>query len=1029
VPAIIRIGREICEALSEAHANGLVHRDIKPANIWLETRDGANLSSGRVKILDFGLARTQEPDSYLTRTDAIVGTPSYMAPEQARAARSADQRSDLFSLGCVLYRLATGFPPFQGDNAMGVLMAAALETPASPHVVNPGLPVPLSDLIVKLLAKNPDHRFPSALAVAKALEQTERPFATIPEPLLNITEVLKSTKPLHPTGIRRSPVRWLVAALLLLGLTGFGWWLSGILLRVETPNGTLIVEIDDDEIQVLVRQKGVTVVDKTTKREFVLKAQDGEIVIFEQGAELTRKSFSMNRGGKTIVSVRAEVAKARESFEPPAEIVKGGHNKANPFIVKRAAGGGVDVECATLSRAFSILKPGDRIEVYGDGPFHAGNYEFRHGLTMKAAPGYRPVFVASEKSNEHQAWFLVRSGPVKIEGCDFHAPNFGYATNMFMPQGKANAPWEFRNCRFLGNASAISFYTGPHLRLEDCLIAGSTSFSSLVSLRPGKSKLEVSNCVIWAHGHVPYPHSTTLLLIENLKGEAAELDVVLRNSTLRSNVRLLPQAVNPENIKIRVVAEGNIFQINSGFGVPLGDVLKRTTEWRAKDNLYVGKRTLAYATGKKKEDIYTGLDAWQDFWGAKEPGSREVDEVYFGWDGDHQVGDDSDKLQAFYRQQLAKLGKLPFPVGPNWDTVGPGQGYVKALAADKRPASPKDLRPKMIEGAPIVLLRKGIVQDRFDKLTSAYAAAQDGDVLEIRTGDPLPGVQLTGAGNAAKRLTIRGAPGYRAGFEGHLQLLEPNLVVTLENLHFRGSLSGYSTKENDTTAVYLQRLANCSMDHVLHHRTPEDRESLFRLTSFTIGTPDGKPGEIVNCVLPGSNYLRVPAQGKLLIRNSLLRGIILDSAEKAPCELVWDHSVLWYVGGYYSPLVLEKGAFAVTVRHSLFEGFGRHMLWLTGGGDVKNWSGTQNVYRLGDQPWIAGKVSRLPPMGMNRPVSSLADWQKFWDTDKDSLEREPLTYDPQYWRLLPGSPGYREGPGKRDFGADVTRIGIVTKAK
>ena len=104
---MVRIGREIAGALDVAHKAGLVHRDIKPGNIWLEA------PQGRVKILDFGLARAASEESGPTQQGAIIGTPAYMAPEQGRG-DSVDGRCDLFSLGVVLYRLCTGQQPFQG---------------------------------------------------------------------------------------------------------------------------------------------------------------------------------------------------------------------------------------------------------------------------------------------------------------------------------------------------------------------------------------------------------------------------------------------------------------------------------------------------------------------------------------------------------------------------------------------------------------------------------------------------------------------------------------------------------------------------------------------------------------------------------------------------------------------------------------------------------------------------------------------------------------------------------------------------
>src|SRR5438105_3783952 len=108
---VVHICREMAEGLAAAHQFGVIHRDIKPANVWLEA------PKGRVKILDFGLARPERDDIHLTKSGAIVGTPAYMSPEQASGA-AIDHRSDLFSLGVVLYRLRTGKLPFNGPNTM-----------------------------------------------------------------------------------------------------------------------------------------------------------------------------------------------------------------------------------------------------------------------------------------------------------------------------------------------------------------------------------------------------------------------------------------------------------------------------------------------------------------------------------------------------------------------------------------------------------------------------------------------------------------------------------------------------------------------------------------------------------------------------------------------------------------------------------------------------------------------------------------------------------------------------------------------
>jgi serine/threonine protein kinase len=162
LPQIIRIGCETALGLAAAHQLGMVHRDVKPANLWLE------LPYGRVKLLDFGLAKPVEGDSELTVSGAIVGTPAFMSPEQGRA-QKVDHRSDLFSLGAVLYRLCTGRIPFEGKNAMAILMALGLEDPKPVQSLNPYIPPSLAALVHQLLAKNPSARPQSADEVARRL--------------------------------------------------------------------------------------------------------------------------------------------------------------------------------------------------------------------------------------------------------------------------------------------------------------------------------------------------------------------------------------------------------------------------------------------------------------------------------------------------------------------------------------------------------------------------------------------------------------------------------------------------------------------------------------------------------------------------------------------------------------------------------------------------------------------------------------------------------------------------------------------
>jgi serine/threonine protein kinase len=167
VAEAVRVGREIAAGLAVIHQNNLVHRDIKPANIWLEA------PAGRVKLLDLGLIRPLDEGTNLTLAGMVMGTPGFMAPEQARG-DAADARTDLFALGCVLYCLCTGRKPFRGPNSAALLVALVMESPPPVRELNPQIPGPLSDLVMRLLAKTPRKRPASAEEVRERLESIER---------------------------------------------------------------------------------------------------------------------------------------------------------------------------------------------------------------------------------------------------------------------------------------------------------------------------------------------------------------------------------------------------------------------------------------------------------------------------------------------------------------------------------------------------------------------------------------------------------------------------------------------------------------------------------------------------------------------------------------------------------------------------------------------------------------------------------------------------------------------------------------
>ncbi len=162
---------QVCAALAEAHGIGLVHRDIKPANIFCAYRGGVY---DVVKLLDFGLAKPTlegKGEVQLTTEGTVTGSPLFMSPEQASGEDGLDARSDIYSLGAVLYYMLTGQPPFMSDNPLKVMIAHASKEVVPPRQINPELPVELEEIVLRCLEKDPDHRFQDVAALRRALTE------------------------------------------------------------------------------------------------------------------------------------------------------------------------------------------------------------------------------------------------------------------------------------------------------------------------------------------------------------------------------------------------------------------------------------------------------------------------------------------------------------------------------------------------------------------------------------------------------------------------------------------------------------------------------------------------------------------------------------------------------------------------------------------------------------------------------------------------------------------------------------------
>jgi serine/threonine-protein kinase len=193
VAQALSIAAQIAEALAYAHQRGVVHRDIKPANIMV-------LANGPVKITDFGIARMRGSRD-LTQTGMMLGSPKYMSPEQVIGKR-ADHRSDIFSLGVILYEMLCGAAPFNGENVTALMYQIVNFVPPTPSGVNEAVPEMLDYIVAKMIAKPIEERYPDAVELARDLRDCERQLTAAPA--VN-PAIATHTQPLRPIAVGPTP--------------------------------------------------------------------------------------------------------------------------------------------------------------------------------------------------------------------------------------------------------------------------------------------------------------------------------------------------------------------------------------------------------------------------------------------------------------------------------------------------------------------------------------------------------------------------------------------------------------------------------------------------------------------------------------------------------------------------------------------------------------------------------------------------------------------------------------------------------
>jgi predicted Ser/Thr protein kinase len=329
--------RQTALGLQHAFEHGMVHRDIKPQNLMLTPK-------GQVKILDFGLAKlaSERDNSHgLTAAHAYMGTPEYSAPEQARDARSAGIQADIYSLGCTLYCLLAGRPPFQGGSAVQTILAHMEEAPPPLPELRPDVPAGLWAIVQRMLAKDPAQRYQKPAEVAQALapfckvrskmavpvgvpvapplpeQATPRPRDTGPLPIARRTP-LPATAPLTPAPAPRKhgTLGWLLSGLAaVVAVVGLGAGLLGGLYFVRPPAAAVRVTVDPPDADVFVDGDKKPLTDAGELR---LELPEGphEVKVEKEGFDTFTRQVTLASGKTESVEVRlAEAARHPAGFE------------------------------------------------------------------------------------------------------------------------------------------------------------------------------------------------------------------------------------------------------------------------------------------------------------------------------------------------------------------------------------------------------------------------------------------------------------------------------------------------------------------------------------------------------------------------------------------------------------------------------------------------------------------------------------------------------------------------------------------
>ncbi len=947
---IAELIRKLALGLEAAHCAGVVHRDLKPANVMIDR-------SGEPILMDFGLAwMVHETDSRVTLSGAIIGTPAYMSPEQAEGvAEKIGAAADIYSLGAIFYELLAGRPIHSGS-VTHVLFKLRHDAPIRPREIRSDVDPMLEAICLKAISRRPEDRFATAAEFAEALGGllSERWAGEAPaEPRMGGRHGSAGASPARDRVILANRTDVLPTDA---GANTIAFLKPQVARRSKSRIALLSL--------LLVGVLGAVwaTIEQQRKGE-----TSRSIVTIPSTPTTPTKADAPTRqaGDGQVENLPHEIAPAK----PQVPVDPG-----KPFVVVRE---GKDVRTLkTLVSAINELQPGDVIEIRSNERLPISMTEpVIKSLAIRAGAGYRPwlVFVGNGTC-EIKADFSV-------EGCDLDL-----RSGPFTPFDQKNSTWRFHRCRMWGDPAGYvsrmrfsesvfnSIYginaptqgTATDYEFDNCLIR----YSNLLIRYAGSSShtLRLRNCTVYAvaGGHAHLAH-------------------------LR------------ENPQLTVEATGNVFHCQSQAKELINPQSLSQVTWIGADNCFSGTWYQIWEGNVLKEQ---GLPAWNKLWKEPERDSREVDFLAFEWGRIQRLPNPERSLavRAATEKMIAEH-KRP-EVGPDWNLVGPGAAYVRALAAEGRAVPESELRPERREDGSIVLLRAGKEVRGYLTLTDALDAAQDKDVVELRTDGLVKDSRWTGD---SRLLTIRAGAGYTPTIDGDLVSAGTDRLI-LEGLTIR---------------YVLQASGSVSSDFVGDQPLFPTQGSLVRMMNCTLLGERGRSGveawmfddgeslpEIVNCDI---SFLRIGLRSgsTARLRNSVLTECRpnVESRTAPPGTLEIERCAFWFpeLAAHFGRISIHSlSAIKIQAHRSIFVSPADLMFGLPLPID---WTGSGNVF-----------VKPLAFHHGKEPLQ-LERFQTEFQTEADSIELPPWEFDPTQWRILRDkSPGYQPRPDGTDYGADIDRL-------